>query len=262
MFGKEGSVLKRSQYEIAGIVLCILLWLVCLSPAGMHLKPSDPGIVRGGLAIALWVVVVICFLTCVVRLLFQGGKAVKTAASSASVRAGSSAEQRLLALKGKPAVGPVAEQALSQLATAKAKADHFRETIRKRFGQGSLTAARYEGVLEQSMTAISENAEKLSEQLELFDGKGYEELSRSIASGSYKKDAINDELQEERFRSERQRLKELKELLDPSEEMLLRLDRCAAEVASLSNADNEAENERILEEIQNLIDTTKFYQSK
>ena len=48
-------------------------------------------------------------------------------------------------------------------------------------------------------------------------------------------------------------------MLDPSEEMLLRLDRCAAEVSQLSNEATEAENERILEEIQKLIDTTKYY---
>ena len=52
---------------------------------------------------------------------------------------------------------------------------------------------------------------------------------------------------------------ELEQMLDPSEEMLLRLDRCAAEVSQLSNEATEAENERILEEIQKLIDTTKYY---
>ena len=256
---KGGGFLKQFGTELAGLLICAAAGIVFFSPVGMKLSPSDPGVFRGGLAIALWALLICCGVFFLVRLLRKGGKAALTAASPANVNGAARTEARLRALESRPSTGRIAKQALAQLETAKAKEAQFRTVIRKKFGETSLTTGRYEGVLEQSMEAIGENAGHLAEQLELFDDGGYTELSSSVISGGYKKDGVDDTLQEERLRHYRQRIRELEQMLDPAEEMLLRLDRCASEVAQLSNEATDAENERILEEIQNLIDTTKYY---
>ena len=208
---------------------------------------------------ALWAVLVCCGVFFLVRLLRKGGNAAKMAASPADAGLAVRTEMRLHALESRPGCGYIAKQALKQLAGAKEKETRFRTVIRKKFGDTSLTTGKYEGVLDQSMEAITAGAAQLAEQLELFDDSGYTALGTSVVSGEYRKDGVDDALQEERLRHYRQRLRELEQMLDPSEEMLLRLDRCAAEVSQLSNEATEAENERILEEIQKLIDTTKYY---
>ena len=101
----------------------------------------------------------------------------------------------------------IGELAAEELETAKAKEAQFRTVIRKKFGETSLTTGRYEGVLEQSMEAIRENAGHLAEQLELFDDGGYTELSSSVVSGGYRKDGVDDTLQEERLRHYRERIR-------------------------------------------------------
>lgn len=256
---KGGGILKYFGKELAGLLICLAAGFILFSPVGFHLSPSDSGIFRGGLAIALWAVLVCCGVFFLVRLLRKGGNAAKMAASPADAGLAVRTEMRLHALESKPGCGYIAKQALKQLAGAKEKETQFRAVIRKKFGDTSLTTGKYEGVLDQSMEAITAGAAQLAEQLELFDDSGYTALGTSVVSGEYRKDGVDDALQEERLRHYRQRLRELEQMLDPSEEMLLRLDRCAAEVSQLSNEATEAENERILEEIQKLIDTTKYY---
>ena len=51
----------------------------------------------------------------------------------------------------------------------------------------------------------------------------------------------------------------MRHILDLNEQMILQLDGCAREVALLEGAENDKENEVILEEIRNLIETTKYY---
>ena len=119
-----------------------------------------------------------------------------------------------------------------------------------------------EALREQGMEVIEKNAERISEQLMLFDDDAYVKLSKSIASGAYKKDGVSDSIQEERLMSERKRLKGMEAIMDSNEEILLLLDKCAGEVAGLSNGEDEARNEQILDEIRKLIETTKYYQSK
>ena len=241
---KGGGILKYFGKELAGLLICLAAGFILFSPVGFHLSPSDSGIFRGGLAIALWAVLVCCGVFFLVRLLRKGGNAAKMAASPADAGLAVRTEMRLHALESRPGCGYIAKQALKQLAGAKEKETRFRAVIRKKFGDTSLTTGKYEGVLDQSMEAITAGAAQLAEQLELFDDSGYTALGTSVVSGEYRKDGVDDALQE---------------MLDPSEEMLLRLDRCAAEVSQLSNEATEAENERILEEIQKLIDTTKYY---
>ena len=255
---KGGGFLKRYITELAGLAGCLLAGFLFFSPAGFGLSPADPGVLRGGLAIALWAVLICAGLFFLIRLFRKGGRTVKAAAKAGGT---AGTEARLRALEARQGSGHIAAQALKQLESARAKEDRFRTVIRKRFGENSLTTGRYEAVLEQSMEAIMANAGRLAEQLELFDDRSYSELGTAVISGDYRKDGVDDSLQEERLRHYRERLRELEGMLDPAEEMILRLDRCAAEVSRLSDDAADAENERILAEIQKLIDTTKYYKN-
>ena len=254
--------LNQFHFELQGLVGCLIAWVILFSPIGLKLSFSSSSILVGGLSLALSILLLGATVYFLVRLYKKLGKADLLPKKPAGPEIGGNVRNRLSAMKQRPGSGYIAEQALKQLDAAQQKTTNFREVIRSRFGEGSLTSGRYEGVLEQGMEVIEKNAERISEQLMLFDDDAYEKLSKSIASGAYKKDGVSDSIQEERLMSERKRLKGMEAIMDSNEEILLLLDKCAGEVAGLSNGEDEARNEQILEEIRKLIETTKYYQSK
>ena len=280
----EGGGLKPgSEKYLKGIIGCIIAGVVLYSPIGLHLRFSDPGVIRGGFSLAFCVLLAILMIWSVNGFLktqgygkgaSEGKTAGKKSPSDPKEKEWTSAEA-LKQLEGIPCsqeakillagaaprlfTGKIARQALDQGSTAVQKAANFREVVGRKFVEGSLTYARYTGTIDQCMEIFGKNLEALSWQVKNFDEKEYDRLTRGISSGSYTKDQIDDRVQEDRLLTLSGHLEDMRHILDLNEQMILQLDGCAREVALLEGAENDKENEVILEEIRNLIETTKYY---
>ena len=56
----EGGGLKPgSEKYLKGIIGCIIAGVVLYSPIGLHLRFSDPGVIRGGLSLAFCVMLAV-----------------------------------------------------------------------------------------------------------------------------------------------------------------------------------------------------------
>ena len=280
----EGGGLKPgSEKYLKGIIGCIIAGVVLYSPIGLHLRFSDPGVIRGGLSLAFCVLLAVLMVWSVSGFIKAQGYGKGTADGKPAKKNGPAdpaekdwtSAEALKQLEGIPCspvsktlladaaprlfTGKIARQALEQGKTAVQKAASFREVVGRKFVEGSLTYARYTGTIDQCMEIFGKNLEALSWQVKNFDEKEYDRLTRVISSGSYTKDQIDDRVQEDRLLTLSGHLEDMRHILDLNEQMILQLDGCAREVALLEGAENDKENEIILEEIRNLMETTKYY---
>ena len=245
---------ERKKY-ITGLLCCLAAGVLLLTPIGLNLKPSDPGIIRGGTAIAVNILVfggLVYFGVMLAR--------VKPAVSLTDNKKEEIRIQNLLReMRERPVIGAVARKALEQMEDTSRKAGMFREIVGKKFGDTSLTFVRYAGVLDEGVDTIVQNTSFLTARLQAFDEKQYLRLSRSVATGLYKSDAVDDSLQEDQLVRFNRSLQEMNGILDANEHLLDMMGSCVNEVAALGAEDNSRKNEDILEEITHLIETTKYY---
>lgn len=276
----------ESEKYLKGIAGCVIAGVVLYSPIGLHLRFSDPGIIRGGLSLAFCVILALLmfwFVRGFLKAREQEGRSVfgkraeegtgggRTASGKKNwntpgalakldgIPCGMEAKQRLAEAVPRLFTGKIAAQALDQGNTAAQKAASFREVIGRKFVEGSLTHARYAGTIDQCMETFGKNLEELAWMVNGFDEKEYDRLTTVISSGDYKKDQIDDRVQEDRLLTLSGNMEDMRHILNLNEQMILRMDGCIREVTLLQGAENDKENEAILEEIQNLIETTKYY---
>ena len=263
---------KKYLYRIIGIVVAALL---IYAPWGLHLRPGDRSIIRGGMSIVFAVLIVLGLAWNIRALKGQlpeklfGGKdrpapapGPVTEAVLSRLPGSEETKKTLTESRGKVFTGSIAGKALEQGRTAVRKAEQFRRIIARKFGEQSLTYARYAGTIDQCIETIGKNTDALAWQMRAFDEEEYISLSGSIAGGAYEKDGIDDNVQARRLLALSGQLDDMRGILDLNEKLVLHLDTCAREVAALQTAENDAENEMILEEIQRLIETTKYYETK
>ena len=282
----------ESEKYLKGIAGCVIAGVVLYSPIGLHLRFSDPGIIRGGLSLAFCVILALLMFWFVRGFLKarekEGGSLFGNRAAAGKGTAGGAgggksapgkenwnspgalakldgipcseeAKERLAEAVPRLFTGKISAQALDQGKTAAQKAVSFREVIGRKFAEGSLTHARYAGTIDQCMETFGKNLEELAWMVNGFDEKEYDRLTSAISSGEYSKDQIDDRVQEDRLLTLSGNMEDMRHILNLNEQMILRMDGCIREVALLKGAENDKENEAILEEIQNLIETTKYY---
>ena len=245
---------ERNKY-LKRILIFAAAGVILFAPFGLGLSPSDPGIFRAGFALAAGTVILAGLIWNGVKLSKIKPVKVLTDNKKEELRI-----QKLLRdSRSRAVVGKTAEKALEQLETTSRKAESFRQIVGGKFGETSLTYGRYAGVLDQGVETIVTNTSLLTTRMQAFDEKQYLKLSKEISSGSYKKDAVDDALQEEQLVRMQKSLAGMNDILDSNEHLLDMMTTCVNEVAALGEKDNSQANEDIIEEIQHLIETTKYY---
>ncbi len=234
-------------FAAAGVIL--------FAPFGLKLRPSDPGVMRGAFAIAAGVVILAGIIYNGVKLSKVKPPAVLTDNKKEELRI----QNQLRESRNRSVVGKIAGKALDQLELTSKKAESFRQIVGAKFGETSLTYGRYASVLDQGVETISKNTSFLAARMQAFDEDQYLKLSKAVSSGNYKKDAVDDSLQEDQLVRMNKSLKEMNGILDSNEHLLDMMTTCVNEVAALGEKDNSQANDDIIEEIQHLIETTKYY---
>ena len=246
---ERNTYLKRILiFAAAGILL--------FAPFGLNLRPSDAGVFRGGFALAAGIVILAGLIYNGVKLSKIKPVPVLTDNKKEELRI----QNLLRDSKSRAVVGKTAEKALDQLESTSRKAESFRQIVGGKFGETSLTYGRYAGVLDQGVETIVTNTSLLAARMQAFDEKQYLKLSKDVSSGTYRKDAVDDSLQEDQLVRMQKSLADMNAILDSNEHLLNMMTTCVNEVAALGEKDNTQANEDIIEEIQHLIETTKYYQ--
>ncbi|MBO6158790.1 MAG: hypothetical protein J6P72_05940 [Firmicutes bacterium] len=164
--------------------------------------------------------------------------------------------------KGRYGIGSIAEIASRQVSNIEKKGPSLIGLIKEKFEEGSMSYDRFQVPVSNGIDTVRENSLKLATMLEGFDDQDFQKLARAMETGEYRHDLIDDEIQKERYLIYQNSLSEMERIVSTNERMLLMLDRISVELSKLQSNQIDQDGSKILEEIEELTKTAKYYQSK
>jgi len=168
----------------------------------------------------------------------------------------------LASYRNKYGIGAIAETAVRQMSNLEKKAPVLTRMIEEKFEVGSMSYDRFATPIENGIATVRENSLTLAKEMEGFDDDEFQKLSKMIQSGEYRHDVIDDEIQKERYAIYQHRLSEMERIVSTNEQMLLMMDRISVELSKLQSNQIDQEGSRLLQEIEELAQTAKYYQSR
>jgi len=178
---------------------------------------------------------------------------VDTGSDAASVKA---VLKRYLQTNG---VSKYARAGINALESADRKAANFRAVLDSKFQNGSLTWNKFASAASMTQEAVLRNCAELANAIQVFDHANYKSLEQTLRRSTFRRDATLSSTQEEQFRLLQAKLGEMESICNANDKVLLELDKLQVELDKLDDADSSAESERLINEIQTLIDETKYY---
>ena len=239
-------------------VLLIILAIFCFSPYQLALNPLSPNF----FAAAASVIIAAGIGYEAVKV---NGRALKAARAEKRLELGpgqATVDDIKLALheyERTAVVGIYAKQAIAELETAERKRQWLYDILDKKFQQGSITWQKFADGVEGATQAIAYNSALLERRIKMFDVEDYKRNAKNTITGMFNRGTVPEEIREERRRVYEESLDEMRRIVAANERMLTELDRFANEMAQLETSVNEQANERLLEEINTLVDETKYY---
>lgn len=168
----------------------------------------------------------------------------------------------LASYKGKYGIGSIAEIASRQVGNIDKKAPALLKMVDEKFEPGTMSHDRFSTPINNGIETVRQNSMTLARMLEGFDDQDFQKLARLMETGEYRHDLIDDEIQKERYLIYQNNLSEMERIVSTNERMLLVLDRISVELSKLQTNQIDQEGSAILQEIEELSKTAKFYQSK
>lgn len=164
--------------------------------------------------------------------------------------------------KGKYGIGSIAEIASRQVINIEKKGPSLLKMVDEKFEPGTMSHDRFITPIQSGIETVRQNSLTLARMLEGFDDQDFQKLAKLMQTGEYRHDLIDDEIQKERYLIYQNNMSEMERIVSTNERMLLMLDRISVELSKLETNQIDQEGSKILEEIQELAQTAKYYQSK
>ena len=242
---------------VAVIVLLVLSGSLktCSAAGSSDLSLLVGSVLKFVLIAALVVVVLVVALTVLIILLVHKDDNKISKAKSAAAEGNTDQLVTVLnSYRGKYGIGKIADTAAGQMSNLNKTAPLLTKSLGEKFEEGSLTYERFAAPIATSIDTVRQNTLVLAKLLEGFDSDDYKKLSKIVESGEYTRDAIDDEVQLECYRIYR--------IIGTNERMLLVIDQISSELSKLKTNEIDEKGSKIAEEIEELVRTAKYYQSK
>ena len=232
-----------------------LLAVVLYSPGLLALSPADPSIFRAGCSI--------------MGGLFIGYGLIKTNIidAKAPLKIGtekmgsvSDAINVLEDMSAKGIFGDTIRESLTQLRRAHSIESRFHVVVDEKFPPGSMSNEKFNGTAALSIAAIVKNCRAMVARINMFDENDYMNIKRLIETGEYLRDDVPDNIQQEKYEIYEKNYRSIRDMVNTNEKILIRLDALAVEISTLDIRDISVENNDIINEIESLIEETKYYQ--
>jgi hypothetical protein len=156
-------------------------------------------------------------------------------------------------------VGTYAKHAIAELESAEVKRAHLYETIGSKFQEGSLTWMKFAEVVDAATNAIVHNSSILARRIQTFDVDDYNRTTRNTITGLFRRSTIPESLREEKREVYEMSLNDMRGIVAANERLLIELDKFKNEMAQLETSANAEVNDRLLEEVNTLVEETKYY---
>lgn len=169
--------------------------------------------------------------------------------------------KRMLAEYEKTAVvGTYARHAIAELESAERKRTDLYEAIGQKFQEESLTWYKFAEVVDASTSAIVHNSALLARRIQAFDVEDYNRNARNTITGLFNRSTLPESVRKEKREVYEMSLNDMRGIVAANERLLLELDKFGIEMGQLETSANAEVNNRLLEEVNQLVDETKYYQ--
>ena len=230
-----------------------LLILILYSPGLLGLYPNDPNILKAGISIIAGVLIFAGIIkTNIIDL--RPPKLISTN-KNVSVSECMSMLRMLNSRLFKHQISDVTDQ----LERADKYMRSFDDILTVKFSKGSMSYDKYASVIDTAIQSVIRNATLLASRIQMFDEEGYYKIRSLIDTGEYRRDDIDDKLQEQKDELYQANYKSIIDMVNLNEKILLQLDHLSSEISSMDSNALEQDNNVILEEITTLIHDTQYY---
>ena len=253
--------MKKWRGTIVFDVAMIILIIILFGPAGAGLSPLSPNLFE-----AILSVVAAAFIG--YQLVKVNGRALLTARAERRVAQLGSGEENVSAddvrlalgeFEKTSVVGQYAKQAIAELDSAQAKRDSLYDTIGAKFQEGSITWQKFDEVVDAATGAIVHNSSLLARRIQTFDVEDYNKNARNTITGLFNRSTVPEGLRIEKRQVYEANLNDMRGIVAANERLLLELDKFAYELDQLESNENAEQNDRLLEEVNTLVEQTQFY---
>lgn len=156
-------------------------------------------------------------------------------------------------------VAKFARTGITTLDSAERKAANFFAILDSKFEPGSITWSKFSVAAQAALEGVLRNCADLANAMQSFDVTDYRRLEQLRRRSLFISNAKLDATQEEQWRLYQVKLSQMQAIQNSSEKLLLELDKLAAELDKLGDIGASAESERLVEEIRQLTEETKYY---
>ena len=157
-------------------------------------------------------------------------------------------------------VGTYAKHGIAELESAERKREKLYEEIGKKFSEGSLTWMKFVEVVDAASNAIAHNTALLARRIQSFDVEDYNRTSRNTITGLFSRNTIPDDIKQEKRQVYELSLNDMRGIVAANERLLVELERFGIEMGQLETSASAEKNDRLLEEVNTLVEETKYYQ--
>lgn len=239
----------RLLASYAGIAITAM---VLYTPWLVGLTPSDPSILRAGLSVICGIALAGAFGGSTYAYLHEPEYHLL---ETSEVNDADDVLPQLRGLSEFPVVGGYASDAVKQIESMEHRRDRLHRVIEDKFGEGSLSRDKFVAVVDAGWRTLLRNCALLTNRAQSFDVDGYRTLQRRLpASGQ-----PSDPLEAERMRVYEGVLDDMREVIEANERLLLEMGKLEMELSDLESDDNREDNTRMLDEVRDLLEQTKYY---
>ena len=271
--------MKKYVRLLASYAAIAISGMVLYTPWLVGLTPTDPSILRAGLSVICGIVLTGAFGASTYSYLHEPEYRLLEAADVDDV------DDVLPQLRGfaeLPVVGSTAAEAAGQIETMERRRNRLEKIIVAKFGAESLSHDKFAAVVEAAWHTLLRNCALLCNRIQAFDLEGYRKLRRSLPASARRalpsvldlespqpqsRDLVNTHkpmdgiagIEAERAALYEEALRDMRDVLEANERLLLEMGKLEMELSDLESDDNRDDNTRMLDEVKELIEQTQYY---
>ena len=248
-----GTPVKRYAKLLATYILIALAVVLIYAPWGLALRPWDVSILRAGMSIIAGIGLAGTFGASTYLLLKDPDVKLLEAEH---VMDANEVIPVLEEYEEAPYVGGIASDALEQVHSAGRKRQRLYKIIGMQFSQGSLSWDRFTSLVDNAERAIVRNCALVANSIQSFDREGF---SRAKAAQRHASVSERAQVSQQGLALYDEALAHMRDVITSNERLLLELGKLELELGKLETDDVTEESTQTIEELQALIDDTRYY---
>lgn len=240
----DWPAVKRYLRLIATYVLIAAAVVVLYAPWGLALRPWDYELLRAGMSIIAGIALAGVFgVSTYLALKEPDVKLLEPA----KIMSDEEVVPVLEEYRDAPVVGDIANEALEQIHSSSRKRRRLLKIISVQFSEGSMSWDKFVSMVDIADRTVLRNAALVANGVQSFDREGYAK-ARKRGSAQSEEVALYD-----------RSVAGMQEVLEANDRVLLEMGKLELELTQLESGDTRNDASQTVEELQNLIEETKYY---